>query len=224
METSAWRSPLHRQLVGLGFVVLFHALIIYALAAGLAKRVIDVVHGPIETRVIEETKRPPPPAEVLPPPPLRLETPPTPYIPPPEVHIAAPPPLTNTITVVTQTPPPVPAVIAPVAPPVMAPPAAAPAPVAAPAPPISAAVVCSNYTTVMGDAGYPHEAQRAGISKGEALIEFTLDASGHVRNIKVVRASHPIFARNSMRIVADYKCQGQGHDVQVQVPFGYKLE
>ncbi len=76
----------------------------------------------------------------------------------------------------------------------------------------------------MGDAAYPPEALRAGIDKGEALIQFTLDPSGQIKDIKVVRALHPIFARSSVRIVSEYKCQGQGHDVSVLVPFAYKRQ
>ena len=74
------------------------------------------------------------------------------------------------------------------------------------------------------DASFPREAQRMGLEKGEALIQFTLSASGEIKDIKSLRASHPIFARNSIRIVGEYKCAGQGRDVIVQVPFGYKLE
>jgi protein TonB len=132
------------------------------------------------------------------------------------VQIATPPPVQQTITA-TQTPPPAQTAMVPVAPPVTAPAAAAPAPV-------SAAVVCSNYTTVMGDAGFPREAAKQGIERGEAVIQFTVSANGAIRDIKVIRSTHPIFSRNSVRIVGEYKCQGQGHDVLVQVPFGYKLE
>ena len=209
-----------RHLVGMTIVVLFHALVVYALVTGLAKRVVDVIRAPIETKVIEEIKRPPPPPEVVLPPPPKLEAPPPPFIPPPEIQIATPPPPAPTITATTPTPPPAPVVIAPAPPPVVA---AAPAPVAPPAP-VSAGVVCSNYQSVMGDVAYPREAQRQGIEKGDALIQFTLSPTGEVKDIKVIRASHQIFARNSMRIVGEYKCQGQGREVTVQVPFGYKLQ
>ena len=218
--------PPQRRFVGLTLVVLFHAFIIHALTTGLARRVIDVVHAPVQAKVIEEINKPPPPAEIVPPPPHLEAAPPPPFIPPPEVHIAAPP-VQNTITAITSTPPPAPVAIAPIAPPVVtslpAPPTP-PAPVVSPRPPVSAAVVCSNYATVMGDAAYPGEALRAGLDKGEALIQFTLDPSGQIKDIEVIRASHPIFARNSVRIVSEYKCQGQGHDVAVRVPFGYKRE
>jgi len=76
----------------------------------------------------------------------------------------------------------------------------------------------------MGDVAYPREATKLGIERGDALVQFTLTAAGDVKDIRVVRASHPIFGRSSQRIVAEYKCQGQGRDVTVQVPFGYKLE
>ena len=39
-----------------------------------------------------------------------------------------------------------------------------------------------------------------------------------------MRSTHPIFARASIRVVSEYKCQGQGRDVLVQVPFSYKTE
>jgi periplasmic protein TonB len=213
------RDP-RRHLVGFTAVVLFHGFVVYALVTGLAKKVVEVVRAPIETKVIEEIKKPPPPPETVVPPPPRLEAPPPPFIPPPEVQIATPPPPAPTITAVTPTPPPAPVVIAPAPPPVVA----APPPAPAPAAPVSAAVVCSNFSTVMGDASFPRDAARAGLEKGDALIQFTLTAGGEVKDVKAVRASHPAFARNSIRIVGEYKCQGQGREVVVQVPFSYKLE
>ena len=220
MNFAQQQADPRRRIVGFGAVLLFHLLIVYALVSGLAKKVVDVVRAPIETKVIEEIKRPPPPPEVVLPPPPKLEAPPPPFIPPPEIQIATPPPPQPTITAVTPTPPPAPVVIAPAPPPVVA---AAPAPVAPPAP-VSAGVVCSNYQSVMGDVAYPREAQRAGIEKGDALIQFTLSPTGEVKNITVISASHRIFARNSVRIVGEYKCQGQGRELTVRVPFGYKLQ
>jgi protein TonB len=129
--------------MGITFVIAFHALIVYALVTGLAKKVVEVVRAPIETKVIEEIKKPPPPPEIVVPPPPRLEAPPPPFIPPPEVQIATPPPVQATITAVTPTPPPAPVVIAPAPPPVAV---AAPAPPPAPAPKVdqtSAAAHCS---------------------------------------------------------------------------------
>ena len=211
-----------RRIVGFGAVLLFHALLVYALVTGLAKKVVDVVRAPIETKVIEEIKKPPPPPEVVVPPPPKLEAPPPPFIPPPEIQIATPPPPAPTITATTPTPPPAPVTIAPAPPPVVV---AAPAPPAPPAPVVvTAGVACANYSTVMGDVEYPREALRAGIERGEAVMQFTLTANGEIRDIKTLRASNPIFARNSARIIALYKCAGQGREVVVNVPFGYKTE
>ena len=216
MNFSQQQADPRRHFAGISFVFLFHAFIVYALVTGLAKKVVDVVRAPIETKVIEEIKKPPPPPEIVVPPPPVLAALPPPFIPPPEVQIATPPPVQNTITASTPTPPAV-VNITPVAPP------AAPAPAAPPAP-VSAAVVCSNFSAVMGDAAFPKEAIRQGLEKGEAVIQFTLGANGEVKDVKTIRASHPIFARNSIRLVGEYKCQGQGREVLVQVPFGYKLE
>jgi len=218
MQFGQQQSDNRRRAVGLGAVLLFHGLLIYALVTGLAKKVVDVVRAPIETKVIEEVKKPPPPPEVVVPPPPKLEAPPPPFIPPPEIQIATPPPPQPTITATTPTPPPAPVTITPAPPPV----AAAPAP--PPPTTASASVVCSNYATVMGDVAYPRDAQRQGIERGEATIQFTLSATGELKDIKAVNASHQIFARNSIRIVSEYKCKGQGRDVIVTVPFSYKLE
>lgn len=218
MDYSKRQADPRRHLTGIAFVVAFHALLVYGLMSGLARKVVEVVRAPIETKVIEEVVKPPPPPEVVVPPPPKLEAPPPPFIPPPEVQIATPPPPAPTITA-TPTPPPEPTLMTPPAPPV----AAAPAP-AAPAAPVSAAVVCSNFATKMGEAGFPREAIRQGLDKGEVVIKFTLTPSGEIKNIRTVSATHPIFARNSVRIVSEYKCAGQGREVEVTVPFGYKLE
>jgi protein TonB len=219
MDYSQRHADPKRHLVGITVVILFHLLVVWALVSGLAKKVVDVVRAPIETKVIEEIKKPPPPPEVVVPPPPKLEAPPPPFIPPPEIQIATPPPPQPTITATTPTPPPAPVVIAP------APPPTAPAPPAPPAPATaSAGVVCSNYASVMGDVAFPREAQRQGIERGEATIQFTLTASGEVKDIKAIRSTHQIFARNSIRIVSEYKCQGQGRDLTVTVPFAYKME
>ena len=208
-----------RHVIGITAVVLFHVLIVYALVTGLAKRVIDVVRAPIETKVIEEIKKPPPPPEVVIPPPPKLEAPPPPFIPPPEIQIATPPPPAPTITATTPTPPPAPVTIAPAPPPVVV--AAAP-----PAPPatVSVGVACSNFATVMGDSGYPPEALRKNIEKGEATVEFTVTPSGEITNIRTLNSTNPIFARQSAKLISAYKCAGQGRDVQVRQTFVYKTQ
>ena len=223
MDFSQRQADPRRHLVGITFVILFHVLIVYALVTGLAKKVVDVVRAPIETKVIEEVKKPPPPPEIVVPPPPRLEAPPPPYIPPPEVQIAPPPPA-PTIIAVTPTPPPAPVTIVPAPPPAPVAVAPPPAPAPPPAVPVTAGVACANYRTAMGDAAYPVEATRKRITRGDALVQFTLTASGEIKDVKTLHASNTIFARSSEAVVHTYKCTGQGRDVIVTVPFSYKLE
>src|SRR3954467_1853295 len=94
-----------RRFTGLIVTVALHIVLIYALIHGLARKIVEVVAPPLETRIIAEVK--PPQPEVPPPPPPKLAAPPPPFIPPPEINIeipkVTPPP---TITTVTTTPPP----------------------------------------------------------------------------------------------------------------------
>ncbi|HQR24564.1 MAG TPA: hypothetical protein PK163_07230, partial [Steroidobacteraceae bacterium] len=66
-------------------VVIIHVLFFWVLASGLGAKVVEVVMGPVETKIIEEK----PEEEKPPPPPPQLEQPP-PYVPPPEVSIEIP--------------------------------------------------------------------------------------------------------------------------------------
>jgi protein TonB len=218
MNYAQQQADPRRHVIGVTVVVLFHLLVVYALVTGLAKKVIDVVRAPIETKVIEEVKKPPPPPEVVLPPPPKLEAPPPPFIPPPEIQIATPPPPAPTISATTSTPPPAPVTIAPTRPPIVV--AAPPAPPA----PIRVGVVCPNSPTVMGDSAFPAEATRKGVEKGEATMEWIVTPSGEIKDVKVLNATNPIFAKNSAHLISSYKCVGQGRDVVVRQVFSYKLE
>ena len=93
------RSP-GKNLSGITLVVLLHIAIGYALVTGLARKVVEVLKAPLETKIIEEIKKPPP--DVPPPPPPKMATPPPPFIPPPEINIqipqVTPPPTITTVT------------------------------------------------------------------------------------------------------------------------------
>ncbi|HSW08548.1 MAG TPA: energy transducer TonB, partial [Aquabacterium sp.] len=85
------RNP-GKHLTGFIVVVILHIILGWALLNGLARKIVEVVKGPIETKIIEEVKPPPPPPpENLPPPPKTAPPPPS-FVPPPEVQIANPPP------------------------------------------------------------------------------------------------------------------------------------
>jgi protein TonB len=204
-----------RRLMGFGFVVLLHILIAYALVTGLARKVVEVVKGPIEVKVIEEIiKKPPPPPEVLPPPP-KMAAPPPPFIPPPEINIAPPPAPAQTITAVTAEAPPAP----------QAPVIAKPVEQAPPPPPAvrSAAVECTNYREVIGSIPYPREALLDGI-EGSVTIEFTVTANGQIRDPVIRNSTNRIFNRASLATVGRLVCPGKGTDIRVQIPVDFKIK
>jgi len=107
------RNPA-RHLISFGIVVLLHVVAVYALVNGLARKIVEVIKKPIETKIVEEHRAPPPPEAPPPPPPKIAAPPPPPFIPPPEIQIAIAPPVQSTITqVTTKAPPPNPAPIRP---------------------------------------------------------------------------------------------------------------
>jgi periplasmic protein TonB len=207
------RSPA-KHLTGITIVVVFHVLLAYAMVMGLARKVVDIVKPPIETKIIEEIKKPPPPETLPPPPPKMVQVLPT-FVPPPEVQIQQPVIQQPTIQATT-----------PVAPPVFAPPAppAPPAPVAAPAPPaqVAVGVACPNSQQIRTEIKYPPAARKDGI-EGEVLVEFTVGASGDVKDIEVKSSSNRVFNNVSVSAVRQFKCNAQGREVRVQVPFSFKL-
>ena len=220
MDFSKRQADPRRHLVGFTFVVLFHALIVYALVTGLAKKVVDVVRAPIETKVIEEIKKPPPPPEIVVPPPPKLEAPPPPFIPPPEVQIATPPPPAPTITAVTPIAPPAPVAIAP-APPTPPAPVVVEAPPPPPAPkPINIAAYCSKMPQPevpgVDFTGKISLTARATI-KGNKIVEADIVPNSIVgtRDRKIQRA----FANAVTSAMLQYTCLGENIVVEQQFAF-----
>ncbi|MBP8120266.1 MAG: TonB family protein [Burkholderiales bacterium] len=183
----------------------------YAVVTGLARKVIDVVKAPLETKIIEEIKKPPPPDTPPPPPPKMVQVMPT-FVPPPEVQIQAP---TIQQPVISNTSPVAPPVYAPPAPPVQAaPPSSGPAQVG---------VACPNFReTLQNEFKYPPQARKDGVS-GEVLLEFTVAANGEIKDVDVKSSTNRVFNSVSVNTVRKFRCLGQGRDVRVQVPIVYKL-
>ena len=50
-----------KHLTGITVVIVLHAIVVYALVTGLARKAMDVIKQPMTTKVIEEVKKPPPP-------------------------------------------------------------------------------------------------------------------------------------------------------------------
>jgi len=67
-------------------VLLIHAMFFWVLNSGLGAKMVEVVLGPVETKIIEEL---PDEDDEPPPPPPDIDTPP-PYVPPPEISIDIP--------------------------------------------------------------------------------------------------------------------------------------
>jgi periplasmic protein TonB len=143
-------------------VVLLHIGIIYALVSGLGSQMVQVLHKPLEVKIVQEAKPPPPP----PPPPPQLIQPPPPYIPPPLVQIAQPPP-PPVITAVTR--------VKPVAPP------PAPVPVV-----VRAAGLDPNQSCTPPQ--YPEAAEQME-QTGRTILQFLIDAGGNVVSARIARSS-----------------------------------
>jgi protein TonB len=160
-----------RRATGLAIVIAFHVVLGYALVNGLARKIVQVVTQPLETKIIEEIK--PPQDKPPPPPPPKLVAPPPPYIPPPEVQVQVPQ-MAPTITAVTRAKP-----AEPVAPPGqrVAPVQRAPVRTA----PVVDAKACDKPE-------YPPAALRAQ-ETGIVLVAFLIDVNGAVLESKVERSS-----------------------------------
>jgi len=157
-----------RRFTGLIITVVLHIILIYALIHGLARKIVEVVSAPLETKIIEEIK---PPEDKPPPPPPKLTTPPPPFIPPPEVNIQMPMQQAPTISVAPSPTPPAPVAIAP--------PPPAPAEVRTPA--VVQAASCEKPE-------YPPAARRAN-ETGTVRLQMLIDESGKVVESKVERSS-----------------------------------
>jgi protein TonB len=94
----------------------------------------------------------------------------------------------------------------------------------APAPPVArtARVMCPNYVEVMQSITYPREALRDNL-EGAVVVEFTVTASGEVRDAVIRSSTDPVFNRASIAVVSRLNCVAQGQDVRVQAPISFSL-
>lgn len=190
------------------FVIILHIAVGYALVSGLARKVVDVIKQPLETKIIEEVKKVIP--DTPPPPPPKLATPPPPFIPPPEVNIQVPvQQIQQTITTVTTTPPP------PGPPPVIAPPQPAPVQPA----------VRTNFTIVGKVVPvFPRDAIRRGIERGEIVAHVFVAKDGSVKEVRIIRASPPrVFDREVIRALSQWRFAPDVSDFIAEVPIDFKL-
>lgn len=205
-----------RHLIGIAFVVLVHAIVIYALVSGLARKAVEVIKKPLTATIIEEIKPPPPPP---PPPPKKIIEAPKlqpiiqPYVPPPDIPLPTPPPAEPVISAVTPTPP--------IEPPVIAPPA--PVVVPAPKPAVRKGLVPVEIIKPV----YPREAIRAGIQSGKVVCLLNVDEKGNVTEVKIKSSEPPrVFDREVTRTLMQWKFipDGEKYVAEVEVNFTLKDE
>jgi periplasmic protein TonB len=185
-----------KHAIGIGFVVIVHVIVIYALLNGLGSAIIAVVKKPLTATIIEELKLPPPP----PPPPKKVvETkappPPQTFVPPPDIPV----PTINTaptITATTTAPPEQPHVIAPPAP---------------PAPPPPKPAIRLGLKRLSGDMPeMPMAARRAGTG-GVVIARLYIDEKGNVTEVTILRADPPrIFDRAVIAALKEWKFPADG--------------
>lgn len=189
------------------FVIILHIAVGYALVSGLARKVVDVIKQPLETKIIEEVKKVIP--DTPPPPPPKLNTPPPPFIPPPEVNIQVPVQIQQapTITTTQERPPPGP-------PPVIAPPAP-------PGPP----AVRTNFTIVGKVVPvFPRDAIKKGIERGEIVAHVYVAKDGSVKEVRILRANPPrIFDREVVRALSQWRFAPDATEFIAEVPIDFKL-
>jgi protein TonB len=154
-------SFVSRRAAGFIATAAFHVLLVYGLITGLARSVVEVIKGPIETKIIEEIVEQ---KDEPPPPPPKFDKPPPPFVPPPEIAITTEAPAATTaITQATTQRP------------------AAPAP-AAIVPPRS------NPRRPVSQPEYPPSSKRAG-EEGTVVLQLYVLEDGKVGDAKIEKSS-----------------------------------
>lgn len=149
-------------------IVLLHVGMFWVLASGMSHRIVEVVLGPIETRLIEEA---PKNEEPPPPPPPKMETPP-PFVPPPDVAIVIPADVAPTTAIRTTT------TTAPVSQP----------PIAAPVAKVASTAPRSDPRRPLTQPEYPPSSRRAG-EAGTVVLEVLVNVNGRIDDVRVKTSS-----------------------------------
>jgi protein TonB len=168
-------------------VLILHLLVGYALVTGLARKMVDVIKQPLETKIIEEVKKDIP--DTPPPPPPKLATPPPPFIPPPEVNIQVPMAIQQAPTITTTTTPPPPA--APVVRPVQT----------------EQPAVRKNFSPVSRvQPVFPRDAIKKGIEKGNVIAHAYVAPTGQVTEVRIISANPArVFDREVIRALSQWR-------------------
>ena len=193
-----------------------HLLLGWALLSGLAHKVVVVIKNPVEARIIEELK-PPPPERPLPLPEFAAAPPPPSFVTPPEVRIAPPPtpaPTISAITTVAPTATTIAQVNDPVLPAAPVAPVATPAPAELPAPPALAhpsRIAPSLDFNSCEKPTYDAATTRAGVT-GTVVVGYAMDTQGNISEARIERSAgasreHKMLDRFTIRAVT--RCRGK---------------
>jgi len=150
-----------RRFIAVGLVALLHLAVIWALATGLAARLVDKIPEDIKADIVKE--KPPDQPKTPPPPPPDLVKPPPQFIPPPDIVVSNDAPV-STITNVTNVQQPVqpkPAITQPAS--------------------VGRPHAC-------GQKFYPALSSRLN-HEGTSVVSFKIEPDGSVKDISVVQSS-----------------------------------
>lgn len=179
------QAPPKRKLLGLAGVVALHALLFWAVQAGLTRTVIQKMPNVVQALLLEEKKpelatppspQPPPPAPSKPPPP---QTPPPAYVPPAVTPPVAAP--ANAIAAVSPTP-------SPAVPSALAAPSATPASNPAPAARAPVRTAAGVNMAQCDKPEYPSASRRME-EEGTVTVRFLVGADGKVIQSEIEKSS-----------------------------------
>ena len=204
-----------RRMVGIGFVILLHLLLGYALVTGTARTALELVKKPLQAVLVEDViipppPPPPPPKEIVKPQAPKVEAPPPPFVPPPDI----PPPVAAPAIQSVATPPPAPVVIAP-PPPVLVP---------VPTPPEPSGPVRNDIKVACPTQTPPEMPRKAlqdgtsGVVKAQVLIR-----NGAVAEVTIL-SGPKVFHQAVRNAMMQYKCQANTADVLATQEFAFKIE
>ncbi len=80
---------------------------------------------------------------------------------------------------------------------------------------------CTNLQAVGKGLPYPSAAVRAGLSEGEAVVEFNIGSRGEVLSPVVTSSSHPAFADEALNAVARLTCPSGSETRHLRLPFRF---
>lgn len=185
MDYAQYQRNPARHLPSVMMVVALHLALGYALVTGLARKVVEVIKQPLETKIIEEMKKPP--ADTPPPPPPKLAPPPPPFIPAPEINIQAPVQMAPTITATPAAKPP-----------------PGPPPVAAPVAPPLPAIRKEYKASFRVEPTYPRQAISQGL-QGKVIAWVKVAPNGTVTDVQIRESTNRIFDREVIRALSQWK-------------------